>query len=175
MRSFINKLKEIEKDKLDERSFYEQVLSVIQGMEDVSLTPETAKQLKMALQEIGCMRYDEWKAEKDKNGETIEENNTGKGREQADIATAVSFVSQLLGDYGNASSSLSRMLEGGEKYGWVQRWLKNSSEYSKKITPTAAVKSALKGTTAIKSAKANDVEQSELNPKITKEGEEIDD
>lgn len=30
MRSFINKLKEIKKDELDERSFYEQVLSIIQ-------------------------------------------------------------------------------------------------------------------------------------------------
>lgn len=59
MRSFIDKLKEIKKDELDERSFYERVLSIIQGMEDVSLTPETAEQLKIALQDIGCMRYDE--------------------------------------------------------------------------------------------------------------------
>ena len=133
MRSFINKLKEIKKDELDERSFYEEVLSVIQGMEDVSLTPETAEELKITLQEIGCLRYDEWKAEKDKNGEAIEENNMGKGIEQADISTAVSFVSQLLGDYNNASFSLSYMLDGGEKYGWVQQWLKNNKElYSAK-------------------------------------------
>ncbi len=128
MISFINKLKEIKKDELDERSFYEQVLSIIKGMEDVSLTPETAEQLKIALQDIGCMRYDEWKAEKEKNGEKVEENNMEKGIEQADISTAVSFVSQLLGDYDNASRSLSYMLDGGEKYGWVQQWLKNSSK-----------------------------------------------
>ena len=53
--------------------------------------------------------------------------------------------------------------------------IKVKEQNSKKITPTAAVKSALKGTTAIKSAEANGVEQSELNPEITKEGEEIDD
>ena len=46
---------------------------------------------------------------------------------------------------------------------------------SKKITPTTAVKSALEGTTAIEAAEANGVEQSKLNPEITKEGEKIDD
>lgn len=99
MRSFIDKLKEIKKDELDERSFYERVLSIIQGMEDVSLTPETAEQLKIALQDIGCMRYDEWKAEKDKNGETIEENNVYNGTSyKCDISTAVDIVSRVFED-----------------------------------------------------------------------------
>ena len=128
MEEFISRIKQIKKEELDEREFYEQVLDIIKEMEDVSLTPKTAKQLKVALQEIGCMRYDDWKSQKEENGETIEENNMGKGIEQADISSAVSFVSRLLGDYDNASFSLSYMLDGGEKYGWVQQWLKNSRE-----------------------------------------------
>ena len=128
MEEFISRIKQIKKEELDEREFYEQVLDIIKEMEDVSLTPQTAKQLKVALQEIGCMRYDDWKSQKEENGETIEENNMGKGIEQADISSAVSFVSRLLGDYDNASFSLSYMLDGGEKYGWVQQWLKNSRE-----------------------------------------------
>lgn len=61
MEEFISRIQQIKKEKLDEREFYEQVLGVISGMEDVSFTPETAEQLKVALQEIGCMRYDDWK------------------------------------------------------------------------------------------------------------------
>ena len=53
--------------------------------------------------------------------------------------------------------------------------IKVKEQKTKKITPATAVKSALKGTSATKSAEANSVEQSELNPEITKEGEEIDD
>ena len=128
MEEFISKIKQIKKEVLDEREFYEQVLGVISGLENVSLTPETAEQLKVALQEIGCMEYDDWKKQKEENGEIIKENNMGKGIEQADISSAVSFVSQLLDDYENASFSLSYMLDGGEKYGWVQQWLKNSKE-----------------------------------------------
>ena len=53
--------------------------------------------------------------------------------------------------------------------------IKTKERNSKKISPTAVFKNALKDTTAIKSAEANMVEQSELNSEVTKEGEEIDD
>ena len=128
MEEFISRIQQINKDELSEREFYERVLDIIKEMENVSITPKTAEQLKETLQKIGCMRYDEWKAQKDEKGETVVENNMGKGIEQADISTAVSFVSQLLGDYDNAIFSLSYMLDGGEKYGLVQQWLKNSKE-----------------------------------------------
>ena len=128
MEEFIFRIQQINKGELDERKFYEQVLDIIKGMEYVSLTPKTAEQLKDALQKIGCMRYDEWKKQKEENGETVVENNMKKGIEQADISTAVRFVSQLLDDYDNARCSLSYMLDGGEKYGYVQQWLKNSRE-----------------------------------------------
>lgn len=64
-------------------------------------------------------------------GETVVEGNIGEGIERGDISTAVSLVSQLLEDYKNASFSLSHMLDGGEKYGWVQQWLAKSKELSK--------------------------------------------
>ena len=128
MEEFIFRIQQINKGELDEREFYEQVLDIIKGMEYVSLTPKTAEQLKDALQKIGCMRYDDWKKQKEENGETVVENNMRKGIEQADISIAVRFVSQLLDDYDNARCSLSYMLDGGEKYGYVQQWLKNSRE-----------------------------------------------
>ena len=110
---------------MDEREFYEQILDIIKEMNGISLTPQNYEQLKEALEEIGCMRYDEWKAQK---GQTVSDNSFRNGIEQASISTAVSLISQLLYDYSNASYSLQYMLEGGEEHGSVQKWLRNSRE-----------------------------------------------
>ena len=53
--------------------------------------------------------------------------------------------------------------------------IKVKEQKSKKITITTAVKNALEETTAIKSKEAKNIEKSELNEKIVKSGEEIDD
>lgn len=68
----IEKLLKIKKDELDERDFYEEVLTVIADM-GTELTPELATLLKHTLKEIGCVTYKEWKIEKEKAGEIIEE------------------------------------------------------------------------------------------------------
>ena len=165
MKEFISRIQQINKGELDEREFYEQVLDIIKGMEDVSLTPQTFEQLKTALEEIGCMRYDEWKAQKDEIGEAVVENNMGKGMEQADISTAVSFVSQLLGDYDNASFSLSYMLDGGEKYGWVQQWLKNSRELYPKAKEE--IKKGIDSyLTSLKGIKAEELDEREFYEQV---------
>ena len=65
MEELISRIQQIKKEELDEREFYEQVLDIIKEMEDVSLTPKTAKDLKSLLQGIGCMRYDDWKKQKE--------------------------------------------------------------------------------------------------------------
>ena len=124
----IKGLAEIKKEEMDERTFYEEVLKVVVGLDGISLTPEIAQQLKEALEATGCVRYDAWKKEKEAKGESVEDLTIGEGMEQADIGTAVNFVSQLLGSYSTASYGLSKMLDGGEKYGWVQTWLRNSAE-----------------------------------------------
>lgn len=164
---YLASLQEIEKDKLNERDFYEKVLSVISGMEDVSLTPETARELKDTLTEIGCMSYDQWKEQKEENGELIEENNIGKGIEQADLSTAVTFVSQLLGDYKNASFSLPYMLD-GEKYSWVNRWIKNSKEKVKEQE-----KSEIESTLSMKEAVSSAI-KSGIGTEVINESEEIE-
>ncbi|MBR6034231.1 MAG: hypothetical protein IKP28_05835 [Clostridia bacterium] len=128
MEEYVSRLKQIKKDELNEREFYEQVLSIIAEMEGVRLTPETAQLLKDTLIEIGCVEYDEWKAQKEANGETIRDVNIREGIQHANISTAVTFVSQLLYDYENAEFSLRYMLDGGEKLGWAQQWLARSKE-----------------------------------------------
>ena len=84
--------------------------------------------LKDTLLSIGCKKYSDWKAEKDAKGEMVVEGNIGEGIENGDIATGVSFVHQLLGSYDNAEYALAKMLDGGEEYGWVQKWLRNSRQ-----------------------------------------------
>ena len=125
---WIESLKEIKTEELDERTFYEQVLSVVKQMDDVSFTAETLREFRAALEEIGCMDYNDWKSQKELSGEIIEDGTIEDGIDKADIGTAVSFISQFFSDYDNANGSVSRMLDGGEEYGWVQQWLKNSQE-----------------------------------------------
>lgn len=48
------------------------------------------------LKEIGCVDYETWKAEKEKNGEIVTEQSVGVGMEQGDIGTAESFVNQFI-------------------------------------------------------------------------------
>lgn len=130
MQKWIEKLKEIDTQKLDERGFYEHILSIIKDMEEFDLTFKTAEELKNALKEIGCVRYEEWKKQKELNGEIIEDKSIGEGIESADIGVAVSFISQLMSNWDNADFAFRKMLDGGEKYGWVQQWLRNSQEKS---------------------------------------------
>ena len=130
--SVLTSLRNIKKDEVDERQFYELVLTAIKELENVSLTPEEFEELKSTLQEIGCKPYKEWKAEKEENGEIVVDERVGEGIGRAGIPTAVNFVSQLLYDHSNAEYALSKMLDGGEEYGWVQQWLKNSQDIMRK-------------------------------------------
>lgn len=131
MPKYAEALRGIKSTELDERGFYEQVLKTITTMEGAHFDKETAQEMKAVLEEIGCLKYDDWKAVKEASGERVEEGNIGQGIEKADIGTAVSFVSQLMyDDPETATYGVSRMLDGGEEYGWVQQWIKNSQEKS---------------------------------------------
>ncbi len=126
---FVSELKKIKKDKLDERTFYVKVLRVIKTMDGFHLTPENFEILKSTLLEIGCQTFADWKKETEKRGEKVSTRTIGEGIELGTIETAVSFVSQLLSTYENASFSLPYMLDGGEEYGWVQSWIRNNEKY----------------------------------------------
>lgn len=121
----INGLSEIKKEEMDERAFYENVLSNLITLEYVDLTPERAEQLKKTLEDIGCVRYETWEKEKKARGEKTPEK--GEERKSGDISIAVNFIHQLLCSHETASYGLSKMLEGGEEAGWAQCWLRASA------------------------------------------------
>ncbi len=170
IKEYLEELKKIKKENLSEREFYEKVLTVISKMEDVYLTEESAEELKQTLLEIGCVDYTTWKAEKEKEGTILDNEVMGEGIRKGSISAAVSFINQLLGDYDQASFGLSFMLDGGEKHGWVQSWLRNSKNIrddKKRIPYYMAAKEAL--------MKWNNLSEEEAIRKITTESfEEIE-
>lgn len=125
MEEYISKLNQINKQELSEREFYEKVLEVIAEMRHVTLTPETAEQLKSTLEKIGCMRYPEWEKEMERKGEEVVDYGMGEGIDRGDIGAAVSCIHQLLSEYKTADFGLAYMLDGG-KDSWVNTWLENS-------------------------------------------------
>lgn len=127
---WISALKNIKRDEVSEREFYEKVLSAISGMRNVSLIPETAEQLKETLQEIGCITYSEWKEQNNQNGEQVIESDLEEDIEKGNISAAVILITQLLGTYENADWGLSVMLNGDEK-SKVSQWLESSQKQRK--------------------------------------------
>ena len=109
--------------------------------------------------------------------------DTLSDEQQWDVLSDKSFIIKNTEAVHQAFRELSdsdspRYMEGATEQEIMQKAMeeiKTKERNSKKISPTAVFKNALKDTTAIKSAEANMVEQSELNSEITKEGEEIDD
>lgn len=139
MEDYINRLKQIKKGEVEERTFYEQVLTVIKDMGDISLTPETFEELKATLREIGCQTFEEWLAEKKENGIYVERKNLAEGIRSAAIPAAVTHVSQLLNDYETADFGLCFMNE----YKLIEEWLKNSKDNKLTIPYYQVAKSAL--------------------------------
>ena len=124
MNEYIERLKAIKKDELDERSFYEQVLTIINDMENIELTTELAAELKTTLQEIGCMHYEDWKIEKERAGIRVKERSIEKRILKGDISAAVSIIDQFLFDPEKSRFIFSYLKERQ----MPERWLWNSKE-----------------------------------------------
>lgn len=125
---YILKLQEINKDELTEREFYEKIIE--QLLQSEKLTPETHELLKETLTKIGYKRQDEWKKEKEEQGEKIDEITIGEGIGKAYISTAVNMIDQFLGKYESAKTTKS-LIEN-----WLEGWLKNSQELYEKEAGT---------------------------------------
>lgn len=129
MEQIISKLKEIKKDELTEREFYFQVLTVLDGLNNVKLTEENHVALKQALLEIGCKDTKTWKKEKREKGEVVEPYPTAhKAVLRADMLEGVNMVSQFLYDYEHAICA-KNVISPGTIYSWPQEWCKRSKIY----------------------------------------------
>jgi len=124
----VERLIEINKDELSERQFFQEILSVIKDMKDFDLTEESFAEISKTLREIGCVDYETWMEEKEKIGFPMTLKPNDQGIEEGLLVTAESYINKYLSDYLSARSSLHLMTEGGDKSGWVQRWLRNSQK-----------------------------------------------
>ena len=119
----INKLKEIKKDELSEREFYEQVLSIIVEMrKSHKITNDNKEIFVKTLREIGCLSRREWKEAKEKAGEKIEEDRPIiYGMAYADIRTAVTIISNYLSNPKDIQSYMNDRR-------FDEEWVENSIE-----------------------------------------------
>lgn len=124
----VDRLSEINKDELNERQFFQEVLSVIKDMKDFDLTEESFEEISKTLREIGCVDYKSWIEEKEKLGFKMTLKPNEQGIEEGLLATGEKYIDSYLSDYSKAKYVLGLMTEGGEKSGWVQRWLRNSQK-----------------------------------------------
>ncbi len=118
---------DIGKKNLPEREFYEEILGVIDGISRFKDENEWVS-IKKALLSVGCKRYDDWNREN--NNDSREDTPLMEGIEKADIGSAVSIVSQFLGDYENARFSISYL----DDRKWHKDWIKRSRELYPRIS-----------------------------------------
>ena len=122
----IDKLKTIKKGEVDERTFYEMVLSALNEL-PMSFSEEEAKLIKETLLEIGCISYREWKRTQIQR---VKVSTPSEAAEDGNIATAVNFINQFLGTPSNAIFSVQRLLDDdNQKNGWITGWLRGSQTY----------------------------------------------
>lgn len=145
MEEYISKLKEIKKDELSEREFYERVLTILDNIDgEKRLTEEEHLALKTALLDIGCQRTSDWKIAKQNNGVEIPVyRGEGEGIEKAHIESGVNMVSQLLSDHYTAVFGMSLMAT-GSRSSWMKQWVENSKQKHRSISISAEMIARLK-------------------------------
>ena len=88
-------------------------------------TPELAVILKQTLKDIGCVSYQEWKEQKEKAGETIDEElSVDQAIYFGSIRGAVNMIHQLISN--NRTIMYSRNLM--EERNYIKKWLEKSKE-----------------------------------------------
>ncbi len=116
--SVIDKLKTIKKDEVDERTFYEQVLTALAELPS-DISEEEYDLVRKTLLEIGCVKFKEWKR---MQIQRVKLSSANEASVDGNIASAVSYVDQFL--RGHSKPTMEILLgEQGTPYGWIKGWL----------------------------------------------------
>lgn len=146
----LEKLKGIKKEELSEREFYEQVLSVIKEIRENNGISKDKEAFVKALREIGCMDYKEWKKVKHEAGELVEETTIDEGIKNADIATAVSLIS----NYMHSPEFMETYMDDRV---WDEEWIKSSMEHKLKIPYYQVAEQALMNWNGLSKEEADNI------------------
>lgn len=131
--NILDRIKGLDKTKMPERVFIEKIIKEFINIGDLQekgfrFASDQYVELKNALLQVGCKRFDEWEKEMKQNGVEMppEHKTIGECIAYGTLGGGMSFIHQMLGDYETASFGLNYMLDGGEAYGWAQSWLRHS-------------------------------------------------
>lgn len=127
----INSIKSIDKSKLSERRFFEEVLGTTLQMKDLDFTEYKHKKLQETLFGIGCENYKDWEAKHLAAGEEIPSTLSG-AKDVGSLYMGASCINQFLCGYETALLSYEKMIEGGDEHGSLQQWLRSSKAISAK-------------------------------------------
>lgn len=122
------RLEIIEKDKLGEREFFQQVLIVIKDMHKAGLTEEEFKEFSDKLQEIGCVDYKTWLEEKSKVKAELRCPAIEKGSKDGSLSVGARLIDTCMTDYEHSKVKLNMITEKGEKSGFLPMWLRNNEK-----------------------------------------------
>ena len=130
MDEIIARLKQINKDELDEREFYEQVIDVIKGIDASQLSEQECESIKSTLHEIGCEDFEEWIKKKALLGYALDDKNLEDSINKGSLLGGVWFANNMILPYISLQGE-SRSIDPAEKKEWAEAWLNNSREISK--------------------------------------------
>ena len=125
----IDSIKSIDKSKLSERRFFEEVLGATLQMKDIDFTEYKHKKLQETLFGIGCENYKDWEDRHLAAGEEIPSTLSG-AKDAGSLYMGASCINQFLCGYETALLSYEKMIEGGDKHGSLQQWLRASKAIS---------------------------------------------
>lgn len=123
MEEIVSRLKDIKKDELNEREFFEQVLSVLHDIKDVEQTSENVELLQTTLREIGCVEYEEWKRQKIEEHEFVDRSdwNMEQKTEHAEISLPANIISEYLTSDANSQYGLAFLEDRNFGDEWIKR------------------------------------------------------
>ena len=122
MDEIIARLKQINKDELDEREFYEQVIDVIKGIDASQLSEQERESIKSTLSEIGCMDFGEWIRQKTLLGYALDDKNLEDSINKGSLLGGVWFANNMILPYISLQGE-SRSIDPAEKKEWAEAWL----------------------------------------------------
>ena len=130
MDEIIDRLKQIKKDELEEREFYEQVIDVIKDIDASQLSEQERESIKRTLHEIGCEDFEEWIKKKTLLGDVLDDKNLEVSINKGSLLGGVWFANNMILPYISLQGEL-RSIDQSEIKKWAEAWLNNSREISK--------------------------------------------
>ena len=178
MEKIISKLKEIKKEELSERDFFESVIEVLSEIDETNLDnivsdEEEGKKLSEQLKDIGCVDWKTWVEEKEKKGEITDERRRyyASGIRYGTLEMAESMIDIFLDEKNWDKYDLYDKRMSGD-VPFIKQWLKVSKELSGKVE---LLPEEMEIISKLKEIKKGELSENEFYGAVVKEIRKIED